>query len=258
MFCFDLKAKRSDLILVAELAMNKKRIKRLEEAREFVAKALVYSRNNGKRWKNEELRFYGHSLGGFVAESLIYEYPGSRSATMATGAPLMRRGSKRPRAYRVPSPLPANFKLPIRFMIRGDPVSKGYKNLGPGINMMEGARKSLSLWESLNGFKQHSLLNYLTFMKEENNPVALRRSSDRKLSKAERDMVKRLRLEVGQTRRTDLEEHQMLKDALVQQNETPELIVARKFLEEKEKALRLKIKMEALEAQKVKEPRKRV
>jgi hypothetical protein len=253
MFCFDLKAKRSDLILVAELAMNKKRIKRLEEAREFVAKALLYSRNNGKRWKNEELRFYGHSLGGFVAESLIYEYPGSRSATMATGAPLVNRDSKWPRAYRVPSPLPKNFRLPIRFMMRGDPVSKGYKNLGPGINMMERMRQKLSIREALSGFKQHSLLNYLTFMKEENNPVALRGSSDRKLSKAEMDMVKRMQLDVGQTR--DLQLLQVVKNALVESKATPDTEHTSKYLMAYEEKLMQKLKMQVLEAQKVKEPR---
>jgi hypothetical protein len=88
----------------------------------------------------------GHSLGGFIAEAFNYDYPGCQTATFATGgtfcsnsleiirvsndtslAPLVGAGSKFPRAYRVPNPPPSKSKLPVRFLRRFDPVSKGLK-----------------------------------------------------------------------------------------------------------------------------------
>jgi hypothetical protein len=71
-----------DLIPDAQLAMNKKNIPRLNEAREFVKKTL-----QTVKVPNGNLRFYGHSLGGFIAEGVRNGYVGARAITIHAGSP---------------------------------------------------------------------------------------------------------------------------------------------------------------------------
>jgi hypothetical protein len=61
-------------------------VPRLDEAKLFVKRALKEARKpSGKPWKNSDLLFVGHSLGGWIAEGVGLEYPGSQIATLQTG-----------------------------------------------------------------------------------------------------------------------------------------------------------------------------
>ena len=72
-----------DLIPDLQLALNMKRVGRLEEAKKFVAQ--VQKENN---YADGDMIMTGHSLGGFIAEGVRNQHVGAKAATMSSGAPL--------------------------------------------------------------------------------------------------------------------------------------------------------------------------
>ncbi len=76
-------AQLRDLIPDAQLAFNSDKVGRLEEAKKFVD-----SVTKRERMQNKDLRFVGHSLGGFIAEGVRNQYVGSQATTFASGAPM--------------------------------------------------------------------------------------------------------------------------------------------------------------------------
>ena len=78
---------------------------------------------------SEELGFFGHSLGGFIAEGVGNDYPGSRTGTVQSGSPVLARGAI-PAAFnpRKKGSFPA-----FRFVRQGDFVTAGIENMGNGI-----------------------------------------------------------------------------------------------------------------------------
>ncbi len=76
-------AKLRDLIPDIQLAVNSKKVGRVEEAKKFVAEIVEREKLN-----NADLKFVGHSLGGFVAEGVRNQYVGSSATTFSSGAPI--------------------------------------------------------------------------------------------------------------------------------------------------------------------------
>jgi hypothetical protein len=76
-------AKLRDLIPDFQLAVNSKKVGRVEEAKKFVADVVAR-----EKLQNQDLKFVGHSLGGFIAEGVRNGYVGSRATTFSSGAPL--------------------------------------------------------------------------------------------------------------------------------------------------------------------------
>ncbi len=72
-----------DLIPDAQLALNAKKIGRLEEAKEFVNEL----RKQHPEVAQKDMDFYGHSLGGFIAEGVRSFHPGARAIVMSPGTP---------------------------------------------------------------------------------------------------------------------------------------------------------------------------
>lgn len=137
----------SDIPVDAQLALNMKRIERLEEARRVTRDI----RNKNPEIPNERIEFHGHSLGGWVAEGVGNDYPGSRTATIEPGAPIVNLfNSPTARAYPKRQP---GANDPVRFVRMEDPVPLGQKNLGPAEVVKE---KAVSV---LNPLKNHFLSN---------------------------------------------------------------------------------------------------
>lgn len=76
-------AQLRDLIPDAQLAFNSGKVGRLEEAKKFVD--TVAKREH---LQNKDLKFVGHSLGGFIAEGVRNQYVGSQATTFSSGAPM--------------------------------------------------------------------------------------------------------------------------------------------------------------------------
>merc|ERR1711991_676361 len=77
----------ADFLVDIELARNADQIDRLDEARAFVRGALGGHVSRGIV-KNQYLQFFGHSLGGFIAEGVGLDYAGARIGTIQSGAPV--------------------------------------------------------------------------------------------------------------------------------------------------------------------------
>jgi hypothetical protein len=173
---------KRDLKTDFELALNKELIPRLDEARAFTKKALqIYK----KVYKfdldiDQNLVFFGHSLGGFLAEGVFRDYPGSRCFTVQPGAPVIKRGNcRRACAFQQK---PGGYG-PIRFVRKGDVVSRGVRLLGYGWNIarrfieLPKEEESLLTIPFLDSVKhkiksilhQHSLLHYAKWHNPENS-----------------------------------------------------------------------------------------
>src|SRR6185369_1824154 len=78
-------AKLRDLVPDVQLALNRKSIPRLDEARKFVQTV-------GKEFPPvgaKDTEFYGHSLGGFIAEGVRQDYAGTRATVVHAGHPVV-------------------------------------------------------------------------------------------------------------------------------------------------------------------------
>jgi hypothetical protein len=115
-----------DLATDAQIVANKKRIKRVEEAKAFV-KGVLYV----EKFRGFHLTFVGHSLGGFVAEAVasMYSHTNRRGRivciTLQTAAPLIPSGRKdgRPSAFGYFNSGESTFRV-VR---KGDPIPVGIK-----------------------------------------------------------------------------------------------------------------------------------
>ena len=107
-----------------QLARNAPSIARLDQARKFtnaVKKELPHI-------SAARTQFNGHSLGGFVAEGVANDHPGSQALSFEPGAPVIRNGQSKANAF---GPLKQNAKLPIRIRREGSPISAAANELNP-------------------------------------------------------------------------------------------------------------------------------
>ena len=150
-FSFRGTAIASDLFVDAQLAANVESIGRLDDARAFVAMSIrrYMADNERKRtsqWARKMPRpisspavgdgkmaygrmwFFGHSLGGFIAEGAGIDYRQAQIVTLATGAPLFETPNGCPAAYNKRQSL---FQ-PTRIVREADLVPMGVSNMGQG------------------------------------------------------------------------------------------------------------------------------
>lgn len=150
--------------------MNSKKIKRLDEARDFVKRV----RGRGGNIRDDNVFMTGHSLGGmdflfvlslnlifsgFIAEGVSNDYRGrTRTVTFAAAGPVLKRGSDVARAFsQGVRQMPAT-----RFSAKGDFVPTGAKNLNH-------AAQSIARGQAYGGgisgrLREHSLNNDLPWM----------------------------------------------------------------------------------------------
>lgn len=115
-----------DVIPDARLLFNMKTNRRLDESRQFVHETL---QANPFVTSTNQIHFAGHSLGGWVAEGVSRDYPGSYVITFQTAAPLFGDDVN---AF---PPVQPGARLPNRFVRGGDVVPLGVDNMGPGNNI---------------------------------------------------------------------------------------------------------------------------
>merc|ERR1712137_429301 len=119
LFGFRGTAKLRDLVPDAQLAFNKQKIQRLEEAKQFVRSVM--------RGRNGKFVAYGHSLGGFLAEGVSSSFAGARSVTMNAGVPRFNYRSGVIKSY---GDSTRHVGSAIRFMVKGDLVSANGVKMG--------------------------------------------------------------------------------------------------------------------------------
>ena len=117
--------------------------------------------------------FFGHSLGGFIAEGAGSDYRQGRVVTFATGAPLFETPDGRPAAYGRPQ----NLRVPIRVVREADLVPMGVANLGTGrvvkrraVEVKRAAEDSLDIFHN---WLQADPEEERNFLSEASNSVAL-------------------------------------------------------------------------------------
>jgi hypothetical protein len=83
LFAFRGTAQLRDLVPDAQILFNAKKMKRLDEAEAF-AKSVM---KGMKGVKPQNIQFFGHSLGGFIAEGVRNLFVGSKALTIHAGVP---------------------------------------------------------------------------------------------------------------------------------------------------------------------------
>jgi len=146
----------SDIWVDAQLALNVKNIERLDEARIWTRKVVKRMAGKVSASGYKGFRFFGHSLGGWVAEGVGNDYPGSLTATIEAGAPVFSWGSAYARAF---NPRQPGARPPVRYVRLEDPVPLGEKHLGPGATVIKEKRVSV-----LNPIKNHFLANNIPWL----------------------------------------------------------------------------------------------
>jgi hypothetical protein len=195
-------AERRDLAVNMELATDAGKIERLDEAVHFVRetsrfwKLLLRSNDKGD-FGNDRMVFVGHSLGGFIAEGVLSHFPGARSYVFQPGAPLVGNGY--PSAFKklTDNPrIPRN--LPVRYVRKGDPVTLGLKNLGPGKKVARSYDDSEKLYYSMfrKMSKRHSLDAYTPWKGHvgQKARVSLEKKLEKMKARLDRESRKKLSL----------------------------------------------------------------
>jgi len=168
----------ADVAVDFMLAMNRYPVARLDAARQFVKDCIS---NRHGTYENSRLEFFGHSLGGWLAEGVGNDYNGSVTGTIQTGAPIIDRGEKTPKAFNPPA---EGANPPVRFLREGDLVPMGVEFMGNGITITRKAvehietefNKRLRKWGAIGRWiankgralmakiKQHSLSHFAPWM----------------------------------------------------------------------------------------------
>jgi hypothetical protein len=144
-----------DLLVDAAVVMNKRRIRRLEEAKQFVGKVL--EQLGEQRPPQEKMFFYGHSLGGFIAEGAASFYPKSNCVTFQTATPFRKSVGNRPNSF---NQVGDEF-MPSRVVRLGDAVPGGISNMGFGtLEFRKSVGGNGRIFRSL---KNHALSHYFSY-----------------------------------------------------------------------------------------------